>query len=142
MTIRSLAVGLFCIVTIGCGRNRNEGAIEACNAGGSVTLDGKPLASGMVTFNPTIPESAGGHPGIASIDPSGKYQLGNAEHGRAKLLRPGEYIVTVVAMEIDRSKGPPVPKLAVPERYADFAESPLRVTLSPGDNAVDLTLVR
>ena len=107
-----------------------------------MTIDGKPLDSGMVTFNPTIPESAGGHPGIASIDGEGNYQLGNAEHGRAKLLRPGEYVVTVVAMKIDRRNSSPAPKLAVPERYADVAESPLRVSLTPGNNKIDLTLVR
>jgi hypothetical protein len=142
MINRFLFLGLLLCVAVGCDRDRNRVDFDPCNAGGMVTIDGKPLASGMVTFNPTIPESAGGHPGIASIDAAGRYQLGNAEHGRAKLLRPGEYVVTVVAMEIDRSKGPPAPRLAIPERYADFAESPLHITLSPGDNTVDLNLIR
>ena len=142
MIIRFLIPGFLLAVAVGCDNDRNRVDFDPCNAGGTVTIDGKPLASGMVTFNPTIPESAGGHPGIASIDETGRYRLGNAEHGRAKLLRPGEYVVTVVAMEIDRSKGPPAPRLAIPERYADFSVSPLRITLSPGDNKVDLTLVR
>jgi hypothetical protein len=142
MTTRLFVIGSLLGVAVGCDRDRNRADYDPCNASGRVTIDGKPLTSGMVTFNPTIPESAGGHPGIASIDSAGGYKLGNAEHGRAKLLRPGEYIVTVVAMEIDRSKGPPAPKLAVPERYADFRESPLRITLIPGDNKVDLSLVR
>ena len=142
MIIRVLSLGFLLCVAGGCDRDRNRVDFEPCNASGIVTIEGKPLASGMVTFNPTIPESAGGHPGIASVDAAGRYQLGNAEHGRAKLLRPGEYVVTVVAMEIDRSQGPPAPRLAIPDRYADFAESPLRITLSPGDNKVDLTLVR
>jgi len=109
---------------------------------GNVTLDGAPLPSGMVTFVPQIPESAGGHPGIGSIESSGHYRLGNAEHGRAKPLRPGEYVVTVVAMDVDRSRGKPAPKLAVPGRYADATQTPLRVTLAPGDNRVDLRLNR
>ena len=142
MIARFASFGFLCVLTIGCGRNGNSAAYQPCDASGSVTIEGKPLASGMVTFVPTIPESSGGHPGIASVDGTGKYHLGNAEHGRAKLLQPGEYVVTVVAMEIDRSKGPPAPRLAIPERYADAAESPLRITLSPGDNTVDLKLVR
>jgi len=127
---------------LGCDRDAKQSAYEPCNAEGIVTLDGAALPSGMVTFVPQIAESAGGHPGIASIGSAGAYKLGNAEHGRAKSLRPGEYVVIVVSMDVDRSRGKPSPKLAVPPKYADALESPLRVTLKPGENKVDLSLVR
>ena len=140
--IRWIACGLVCTLATGCHRNGSNDAYDPCDASGLVTIDGMPAPSGMVTYLPTIPESAGGHPGIASIDSAGRYHLGNAEHGRAKLLPPGEYIVTVVAMDINHSKGPPAPKLSIPERYANFAETPLHVTLKPGDNKVDLEIVR
>jgi hypothetical protein len=141
MTIRwTLAAA--CLATFGCKKDRNAAPYDPCYAKGVVTLDGKPLPSGMVTFVPQIPESAGGHPGIASIGADGGYELGNAEHGRAKALKPGEYVVMVVAMEIDRANGKPTPKLALPPEYADAFNSPLRVTLPPGQNSVDLKLTR
>lgn len=142
MNLRNVPFGLMLIAAFGCGKNGGSAAYQPCDAGGVVTIEGKPISSGMVTFVPTIPESAGGHPGIASVDADGRYRLGNAEHGREKQLAPGEYIVTVVSMEIDRSKGPPAPKLAIPECYADARESPLHVTLIPGENKVDLRLNR
>src|SRR5689334_13803161 len=135
MNVRLGVVTLALLAAVGC-RSRAPVAglgYEGCEAGGVVTLDGKPLPSGMVTYVPQIPESAGGHPGIASIEGGGRYKLGNAESGRAKPLRPGQYVVTVVAMDVDRSRGKPAPKLAIPERYADATRSPLRVTLAPGD---------
>ena len=142
MTMRCMAVATLALL-IGCRSRLPEGlGYQGCEAAGEVTLDGRPLDSGMVTFVPEIPESAGGHPGIASIEGAGHYRLGNAESGRAKPLRPGEYIVIVVAMDVDKSHGKPAPKLAVPERYADATKTPLRVTLTPGENKVDLRLMR
>ena len=139
---RLLAPLLGLTLVVGCPKDPRQQPYEPCHATGTVTLDGKPLANGMVTYVPQIAESAGGHPGTASIDANGKYTLGNADNGRYKPLRPGEYVVMVVAMDVDRSRGKPAPKLQVPARYAGAEESPLRVTLVPGDNAVDLKLTR
>lgn len=136
------AFALTALALAGCEKKPKALGYEPCNAEGVVTIDGKPLPNGMVTFVPQIAESAGGHPGIASVDASGAYKLGNAENGRYKSLRPGEYVVMVVAMDLDRSHGKPSPKLSVPAKYANALESPLRVTLKPGENRIDLSLVR
>src|SRR5215210_7826041 len=105
-----LTVVCFGLVTAaGCKRAPGGLTFEPCDAMGKVIFEGKPLASGTVTFVPTIPESRGGHPGLASIDAAGAYHLGNAESGRASALKPGQYVVTVLTMEIDRSQGKPAP---------------------------------
>jgi hypothetical protein len=139
---RMLALLLIPAFVAGCPKDPRQEPYDPCHAAGTVTVDGKPLAHGMVTYVPQIAESAGGHPGTASIDANGKYTVGNADNGRYKPLRPGEYVVMVVAMDVDRSRGKPAPKLQVPARYANAEESPLRVTLAPGDNAIDLKLTR
>jgi hypothetical protein len=136
------ALALLAVALSGCEKKPKALGYEPCNAEGVVTIDGKPLPNGMVTFVPQIAESAGGHPGIASVNAAGAYKLGNAENGRYKSLRPGEYVVMVVAMDLDRGHGKPSPKLSVPAKYADALESPLRATLKPGENKVDFSLMR
>ncbi len=112
--------------------------LDALAVEGVVTLDGAPLASGCVTFMPTLAEEAGGRPGLARIEPGGAFRVGNANPGRPIKMKPGEYLVTVMAMD----ENGPAPRLATPPDYADLRRTPLRATLALGPNRVELALRR
>jgi hypothetical protein len=137
----TLALAVFLVLS-GCRKPANRWAFPFCSAVGTVTLDGRPLESGAVSFVPTISERQGGRPGLCSIEADGAYAVGKSEFGRASPLPPGDYIVTVLAMTIDRRDGKPAPRVAVPERYTDYRTSPLRATLVAGENRIDVKLVR
>ena len=105
---------------------------------GVVTLDGNPLDTGNVAFHP----EEGGAVAYGSIGSDGSYRI---KTGAAQGLKPGPYVVTVVANEdppdvIDESRGEVVPERFTPEIYARKDTSPLQVTIQPGPNDVPLTL--
>lgn len=112
--------------------------IDALSVEGVATIDGAPLRSGCVTFMPLLPEEQGGRPGLASIGSDGTFRVGNANLGRPVKMRPGEYVVTVIAMD----ESGPVPRIATPEQYSNTRKTPFRVTLALGPNRVDLPLKR
>lgn len=101
---------------------------------GTVTLDGKTLETGTVTFHP----AGEGAVAYGRIGADGSYRLHTgAEEG----LAPGEYVVTVVA-----TAPPPDPhsevvgKLLTPVRYGNLDQTDLRFTIEPGTNRIDLPL--
>ena len=106
---------------------------------GMVTLDGSPVPSGAVAFIPT----GGGPPGYALSDQSGRYEVFT---GREAGLPSGEYSVTVVAREEPKEKrtkdgGPPPPgKRLTPAWYGSSTASPLRFTVEPGSNDIQIDL--
>ena len=77
---------LLLFVLVGCSR---DGRLAAS---GTVTLDGKPLESGAITFQPA-PGSQGNSAG-GSIE-NGHFQIA-AEHG----LKPGKYFVTIQSFKL------------------------------------------
>lgn len=99
---------------------------------GHVTLEGKALTSGDVTFTPV----GAGQIAYGKIDASGNYSLTT---GNETGVMPGEYIVTVIATGTPPSNDQP-PPLLTPEKYSDKATSDLKKTLVPGANKVDLSL--
>jgi hypothetical protein len=126
---RRLLAALTCAALCGCG-----GAYPA-SVRGVVTLDGKTLHTGTVTFHPV----AGGPAAYGGIQADGTYQIAT---GASKGLPPGEYIVTVVATELpgnDRA-GVAVGKLITPPRYGTMQQSNLRKTVQPGANDIPLDL--
>lgn len=99
---------------------------------GVVTLDGVPLTTGTVTFHP----QGGGAPAYGVISSNGEYSIST---GANKGLVAGKYVVTVVATT------PPTSSLEfgnllVPERYGSLQQTPLRVTVIPGKNRINLDL--
>ena len=46
--VLSLVVVVFCLTSIGC----NKGGIQRCAVSGTVTVDGKPVESGAISFHP------------------------------------------------------------------------------------------
>jgi len=117
------------------------GCSRRAEVGGTVTLDGRPLAAGVVTFSPT----ADGPSGYAAIGPDGRYMV---QVGGRNGLPPGDYVVTVAA-NVPSAEGPQpgpgqyadgITPLATPQRYADREQSPLRATLVSGSQELKLDL--
>jgi hypothetical protein len=122
--------------TAGCGGS--QAAVS-----GRVTLDGTPLNSGTVSFQPT----GGGPVGYGAIRAGGSYSV---QTGQQPGVAPGEYVVTVQSVsevtEAQRQAAmsgtmtEAVGQLLTPARYAARETTPLRFQLKPGRNNVDLEL--
>jgi len=132
---------------------------------GLVTLDGEPLTTGVITFNP----KAGGPTAYGAIGTDGRYEL---RTGAAAGLTAGEYVVTVAANaaapaaapeparataseaespaadapavespgEGMPSGGPPVLPLLTPEKYANLDRTPLRALIKGGEQTLEFHL--
>ena len=112
---------------------------NAASVSGSVTLDGQPLTTGMVSFYP----AGDGTPATGSIDSSGNYSLST---GTDIGLAPGKYIAIVVATkdppQLYDKTGAEIPPIPItPAKYGNTNTSDLRVEVKPGKNTVPLTLV-
>ncbi len=130
-----IGIGLALLVAAvaGCGRR--------AEVSGTVTLDGVPLTSGVVTFTPRD----AGASAYAAIDADGRYI---AQTGASVGLAPGDYVVTVAANLPAGEGGPTGPgpysdgirPLSTPQRYADRSQSPLRALLKSGTQELRLEL--
>jgi len=108
---------------------------------GLVTLDGRPLGTGVVTFTP----ASGGPTGYAAIGADGRYEV---QVGANRGLPAGAYVVTVAANEAPPEGTVPGPgpdaegiaPLLTPQRYADRETSPLKVILRSGTQELPLEL--
>jgi len=103
---------------------------------GKITLDGKALDKGDVSFTST----SGGPLAYGAIDSNGQYQL---QTGTGKGVSPGSYQVTVVANEVltpTDPSAPLIPKLITPARYSVPATSGLTAEVKPGANTFDFEL--
>ena len=105
---------------------------------GTVTLDGKPLDKGNVSFLPV----GSGTPAYGSIGADGRYEV---KTGQGEGLKPGDYVVVVKATtEIVASDEPGahevLPELLTPKAYADKGTSPLKFTVAAGSQTIDLPL--
>jgi hypothetical protein len=127
------------LVAAGCGDS-------SASVSGRVTLNGKPLTGGAVTFH-----AAGGRTEGSWIDPEGHYAIARAPVGEVK--------VTVVVNptreppklprkrdvpqhpESQAAEGAPAGKaVAIPPRYKDPEKSGLTYTLSRGPQVIDIDL--
>jgi hypothetical protein len=131
MSIAALCPLLLC----GCGRGNR---LETTTVTGTVTLDGKPLTSGMVIFTPERGRAA-----TATIQSDGTYMLGTyGSHDGATL---GKHHVAVVAREGgDEMRGPvrqSFGKWLIPPLYSDFTKSGLAFEVkADGPNLYDIKL--
>jgi hypothetical protein len=101
---------------------------------GTVTLDGTALTTGTVTFHPV----AAGAIAYGQIDSQGNYAV---KTGRESGLKPGSYVVTVVATGepskgMDESPG----ELLTPARYGNVEQSDLKFEVKAGENKIDIPL--
>jgi len=129
------ALLLSALAAAGCGRSLPAGV------SGLVTLDGKPLSTGLVTFFPSAGPVAYG-----SIDSNGRYVLRTGSTGG---LEPGDYVVTVAANAApvsppapvgNRQYAEPILPLITPLLYAKRERTPLRATVTAGSQTIDFEL--
>lgn len=112
---------------------------NVASVSGTVTLDGQPLTTGMVSF---YPDGGNGAPASGSIDSSGNYSLST---GTDVGLALGKYVAIVVATKdppqpYDKTGAeiPPIP--ITPGKYASTNTSDLHVEVKAGKNTVPLAL--
>lgn len=145
-----LACCVSALSAIGCGDGL--GLVEVV---GTVSLDGKPLTSGRVSF---FPEK--GRPSSGQIDSEGRYRLATYQPGDGAL--PGSYVVTVSSRQ--ESEEPPMyqsledemngvqsgggkgspgggrAKWLAPPRYANRTSSGLTAEVPAGGGEIDFPL--
>jgi hypothetical protein len=108
---------------------------------GKVTVDGKALTKGSVTFWPNKDKGNNSpHEAGAPIGEDGTYEV--FTKGKPG-VPPGHYKVTVTAQVPSDPKNPySAPKLLVPQKYTEQQSTPflIEVVETPGPNAYDLAV--
>jgi hypothetical protein len=137
MIVQRISIGVFTVMMLvtlgGCG-STYDAAVS-----GVVSLDGKTIPRGTVSFQP----KAGGAIAFGRIDENGAYVL---RTGREDGLPPGDYYVTVSANEppaVSQSKGggpPPLGKSITPLWYRSKDTSGLSFLVESGSNEINLEL--
>lgn len=114
----------------GVGCNRGPKLPPLAKTTGTVTLDGKPVTSGIVAFIPDIDKGLDGPMGIGAIDSNGHYTVFTVRVEGA-----------LVGCHKLRVEHPLAAAWAVPARYADTMHSGLTAEVKADqDNVFDLPL--
>ena len=103
---------------------------------GTVTVDGKPLEKGRVSFMP----AGGGAMATGVIESDGSYELST---NRMPGLETGQYNVSVVSREMvpNEDGGPPQQgKYLAPKKYSSPSTSGLQFNVEKGSNTYDIEL--
>src|SRR5262245_19879075 len=132
-TLQAIVAIVLFLVAPGCSGH------NAASVSGSVTLDGQPLTTGMVSF---YPDGGNGAPANGQIDSSGNYSLST---GTDVGLAPGKYIAIVVATkdppQLYDKTGAEIPPIPItPAKYGSTNSSDLRIEVKAGKNSVPLAL--
>jgi len=116
-----LCIGVVSLFLTGC----SGSDLEVAPVKGKVTLDGQPLANGVVQFQP----DGGKRPAGGGTDENGEYQL----YYKKGVVgaRVGQHTVRIYASGDPKSA-------VVPERYNKQSE--LRAEVKPGQNKFDFDL--
>ncbi len=150
-----LVLGLVgCLVACGCGYSRPT----RVEAGGRVTLAGKPLEGASLTLIP----ANGGRPSLAMTGADGRFTLGT--FGAADGVIPGRYRVAVVKQVLRSAADKQLKKAAadetdggeetvasvafaevdyenlVPAKYADPSQSGLEIEIAAGADPIEIAL--
>lgn len=137
LKVVSLGIGLTLVVAVmGCG----PGGPKLVDVTGTVTLDGKPVANAIVTFNPDF---AGGSNSLGRTDASGKYRLEFSQDRKGAMV--GKHLVDITTKKMTASDMPDTGEpVAVPEYVAIPAKyrkrGSLVVEVSDNRNVIDFAL--
>ncbi len=119
-------------ICIGCSRDTHHMAPVS----GRVTLNGKPLTTGVVA---TLPNSGRGAKGVINSD--GTFTLGTYSTNDGALV--GAHKVGVASFDETKGRGPESPngKLLIPDRYLNPQSSGLTIEVkADGNNTPELKL--
>ena len=129
--------GLLGALLSGCGQGETLVPVT-----GKVTIDGKPLGTGSVTFEPDSSKGTKAQVAAGEIDAQGNYKLmSGGKEGAA----PGWYKVAVIAQEPADSKNPyAIPKSIVNSKFRDVKTSNLSVEVvaNPAPGAYDFKVTK
>ncbi|MFM1904880.1 MAG: hypothetical protein RLZZ440_2780 [Planctomycetota bacterium] len=134
----AVATGLVLLVAAGCGGS----GPRLARVEGVVTLDGKPLSTGRVTFWP-----AAGRSGSGWIEADGSFRLGTFGDADGAVVGPHKVAVTPASQtptgppDFDRD-GPVKgwPRSPIPARYSNPESSGLAFEVQPGRNRFEIDL--
>ena len=126
-------------------------ALPGCDSGpalpprakvkGRVTLDGKALATGIVTFVPDKSRGTSGPPAVGGIDSTGHYQLSTDRQSEGDGAVVGFHLVRVMANEPAKDAMQSMTPSLIPLRYNNEGTSGLHFEVKAGqDNEIDLPL--
>ncbi len=136
--MRYVLPGIVCVALVGCG----SGVSPTADVTGEVTLDGKPLETGVIIF-----ETTGARPSTGKIE-NGKivevttYKTGDgASVGQSKVsitaFKPPESVeVSHPGDEMPTDANYMVGTLLLPERYSNPESSGLTAEIKEGENNV------
>ena len=113
---------------------------NASRVSGVVKLGGRPVGPGSLVFEPADLSSASAPSAVAQFAEDGLYSVGGP--GNREVTPPGEYIVTIQgnAPGAAGAEGAdPNFKTEIPARYK-LRDNGIKVTVQPGDNAIDLNM--
>jgi len=135
--INLIALAALLAISAGCGESP-KGRTGLFPVTGTVTIDGKPLTTGMISFMADNAREAFTSP----IDGTGKYKLGASATDAGAL--PGEYKVLIIATEAPKMSTDPAnpsqPKSLIPEKYTKKETSGLTATVKSEPNTINFDL--
>jgi hypothetical protein len=108
---------------------------------GRVTLDGKALSTGMVTFVPDKSRGTSGPPAVGGIDSTGHYELSTDRQSEGDGAVVGFHQVRVLCNEPAKDAMQSMTPSLIPVRYNNEATSGLRFEVKAGQqNEINLPL--
>ena len=127
---RRIAAALLAATVAGCGWSGSP----LVPLSGTVSLDGQPLARGMIQFEP---EATTGSTAVASVA-NGRF---SATTGGRPGIAPGRYKVRIDARAEPADETDTLPRSVIAAKYADAATSGLGCEIAVGrENVVDWKL--
>lgn len=138
---------------LGCGSD--DGLGKRYSVSGKVTYKGQPLEKGEILFHLATPDPKGINNGATGTISNGSYSLStrSADDGAF----PGEYIVTIVSLDVDMTKAQAnagggvarqddvakanrAAKSLIPQKYGQTSTSGLKATVKESSNTIDFEL--
>ena len=147
MTLKNICIVLTIVLLFtGCAEKRKYSKTEMVE--GIVTLDGVPVEGAEVIFYPMADT---GESATGKTDAAGHYTLSSMKGAPGKGTTAGDYGVTVSKWVVEELAEPYIDyaqdalvkfksEEKMPTIYIEIKDSPLKATVAPGNNVIDLKL--